>query len=119
MARNIQAISGRGRGQLGAFLRALGSAALWIGVALVFPFRAIPELLPALAPYAPWIPYAFYLLALWSVVAAARSLGRLVNSWLPQQAARQGPGRQSRGKPAAGNRAAAPIAHRPTVQRMR
>lgn len=118
MARNIQAISSGGRGELAAFLRAVVSAILWIGVAAIFPFAVLPELVPGLAPYAHWFPLVFYALAAGSFIQGIRALNRLANAWLKQPGVGQSGGRQ-RGIAAAAARHRPAGARVPTVQRMR
>lgn len=120
MSRNIQASHVQNPG-LKAFLGPLVAAVFWVVIAFRFPVERIPDWVPALAPYAQWMPPLFLVLALWAFLRSARSLIRIANSRHAQaphiQAPRGGglpgkpPGKRQPGQ--VGPKAA------PTVQRMR
>lgn len=125
MARKIQSQSGGAQASLKSFLGLLANAIFWLVMALLLPIQAFLDMIPELAPYAPWAPPLFYALAFWSFVRAVRSL---------QQLATRGSSASAKGRPAGG--ASSPAGRRgakattadhglpaidrqPTVQRMR
>jgi hypothetical protein len=125
MARKIQSLSGGAQASLKSFLGLLVSAIFWLVMAALVPVQAFLDMIPELAPYAPWAPPLFYVLAFWSFVRAVRSL---------QQLATRGRSASAKGRPSGGS--ASPtgrggvkattadhglpaIDRRPTVQRMR
>ena len=55
MARKIQLQSNRPKGAK-SFAGLLGNAIFWLVVAIVLPVRAITDLFPEFAPYAPFAP---------------------------------------------------------------
>ena len=129
MARKVQSQSGRSDGSFKSFLGLLANAIFWLMMAVVLPLQAIVRAIPELAPYAPWAPVLFYLLALWSFIRAVRMLQRLAAGRARTLFLPKAPGGAQRQGPASGKQVAStkpvkpknglPVTRTPTVQRMR
>jgi hypothetical protein len=115
MARNIQPEANRLRaGSMKTAVGHLGSAIFWLVVAIVFPVRIIPQLLPELAGSVDWLPVVFYGLAIWNFIRFARGLRGLTGG---VRRSVNGPARKEGGRSTAETPVVAD--RRPTVQRMR
>lgn len=121
MARQIQSQSNRTQGG-NAVVAQLGNAVFWVIVAIAVPVEEFLRPIPEIAPYAPWAPILFYVLAGWSFLRAIRTLQRLAASrmWTPRIRVA---GASAPSQPAGGKRArtgpALAVTRPPTVQRMR
>lgn len=133
MTRTIQS-GGGPRASAKTFVGHLASALFWIVVAVIFPVRLTPELVPGLAPFAQWAPAVFYALAIWSFIRSARSLQALAagrrrsasaddrrrsasGDGRPRARGSARPARQDGARTA--DRGMPAIDRKPTVQRMR
>jgi hypothetical protein len=125
MARNIQSQSGRSDAGIKSFVGLLANAIFWLVMAIVLPIRAFVDMVPALAPYAPWAPLVFYGLAVLSFVRAVRSLQRTAAGRRFASAKGRPSGGSTRPADQRGVKATIAdhglptIDRRPTVQRMR
>lgn len=122
MARNVQSQSGRSETGK-TFLGLLANAIFWLFLAVWLPLQAFVRAVPELAPYAPWAPILFYLLALWSFIRALRMLQRLAAGrartlFLPKAANSTQKQGSSTTKPPK-TKTSLPVTRTPTVQRMR
>jgi hypothetical protein len=117
MARDIQPQANEARGaEVKAFVGLIATAIFWLVVAIVFPVRIVPQLVPELAMGVDWLPIMFYGLAAWNFIRALRSLRGLTGSVRRRV---NGPARAASARNADSSRAMPAATRVPTVQRMR
>lgn len=120
MGRDIQPQANRARGVgVKAFLGLLATAIFWLVVAIAFPARIVPQLIPELAESVQWLPIVFYGLAFWHFIRAVRSLRGLGTPRRSVAPVRTESAKAEGAKKAGAGSAMPPATRQPTVQRMR